>query len=475
MNSNAAVQQPLVPQGEIVNDIHSRLNPTLVKNKVVPNDLSQLVAAIKYARNSKQRICIAGGRHAMGGQQFLNSGYLLDMTAMKHILRFDDINGLVEVESGIFWPDLIDYLQKAQSGRTFQWAIAQKQTGCDRLSVGGAIAANVHGRGLTRPPIVDDVEDFTIVLHDGQVIKCDRLNNRELFSLVIGGYGLFGVVTSVTLRLVQRTILQRSVEIADVNDVVTKLEMRANSGATYGDFQFAIDEKSCDFLTTGILSTYAPVQTAAVVAGNKLLSPGEWRHLLHLAHTDKSAAFDKYAGHYLSTNGQLYWSDTFQLATYIEDYHHQLDADLSDGVAATELISEFYVPRNQLGTFLHGAAQLLRDQQANVIYGTVRLIEKDKQSFLAWAKERWACIVFNLHVEHTVQGIAAARRSFSDLTQLAIQCGGSYYLTYHRFASREQLIGCYPQMPQFFHYKAKYDPSLLFSSDWYEHCRNLLM
>jgi FAD/FMN-containing dehydrogenase len=411
----------------------------------------------------------------MGGQQFLSRGLLLDMTALKKVLRFDETNGLVEVESGIFWPELIDYLKMAQSGRKLQWAIAQKQTGGDSLSVGGALAANIHGRGLARPPIVDDIEDFTIAMHDGQVIKCDRNNNSELFSLVIGGYGLFGVVTSVTLRLMPRTILRRTVEIADASEAVDKLEMRANSGATYGDFQFAIDDKSRDFLVKGILSTYAPVETTDVVTGNKLLSIEDWRRLLYLAHTNKSVAFDKYSSHYLSTNGQLYWSDTFQLATYVEDYHHQLNANLSGGAPATELISELYVPRSQLSTFLENAAKMLREQQANVIYGTVRLIEKDNQSFLAWATQRWACIVFNLHVEHTSDGLDAARRSFSNLIDLAIQCGGSYYLTYHRFASRRQLIDCYPQMPQFLRYKVKYDPDTLFNSDWHEHYRGLLI
>jgi FAD/FMN-containing dehydrogenase len=102
------------------------------------------------------------------------------------------------------------------------------------------------------------------------------------------------------------------------------------------------------------------------------------------------------------------------------------------------------------------------------------LIEKDEESFLAWAKERWACIVFNLHVEHTVRGIEAARRTFARLIDLAIKFGGSYYLTYHRFASKEQLLHCYPQMPDFVGHKEEHDPGNIFSSDWYEHYRKLI-
>ena len=39
-----------------------------------------------------------------------------------------------------------------------------------------------------------------------------------------------------------------------------------------------------------------------------------------------------------------------------------------------------------------------------MIYGTVRLIERDDETVLAWAREPWACIIFNLHVDHTPAG-----------------------------------------------------------------------
>jgi FAD/FMN-containing dehydrogenase len=455
-----------------VNDVHSQLNPTVVKARILPGNESSLVDTIKKAYSDREQICIAGGRHSMGGQQFLDAGVLLDMTDLKNVLQFDSTSGLIEVESGTLWPDLIAYLRREQVGREIQWTIAQKQTGCDQLSIGGALASNIHGRGLSRPPIVDDVESFRIVLHDGQVISCDRRTNSELFSLVIGGYGLFGVILSVTLRLVPRTVLRRTVELVDADDIIAKLDERVRDGAAYGDFQFSIDDRSVDFLNMGILSTYEPVEEQDVVSDNRLLSTEDWRQLLFLAHTDKSAAFAKYAQHYLGTNGQLYWSDTFQLATYLEDYHSHLDASMPASAPGTELISEFYVPREALSSFLRNAAELLRDREANVIYGTVRLIETDNQSFLAWAKQRWACIVLNLHVEHSSAGIAAVKRCFSELIELAIQFGGSYYLTYHRFASRRQLLTCYPEFPQFLQEKAKYDPRGLFSSNWYRHCQH---
>ena len=75
---------------------------------------------------------------------------------------------------------------------TQSWAIRQKQTGVDAVSLGGSISANAHGRGLLMQPIGDDIEELTVIDARGEVVVCSRAVNAELFSLAIGGYGLFG-------------------------------------------------------------------------------------------------------------------------------------------------------------------------------------------------------------------------------------------------------------------------------------------
>src|SRR3546814_4481026 len=90
------------------------------------------------------------------------------------------------------------------------------------------------------------------------------------------------------------------------------------------------------------------------------------------------------------------------------------------------MITELYVPRSRLADFLGAAADGLRRRRAQVVYGTVRLVERDDDSLLAWAREPWACVVFNLHVRHDAAGLAAAADSFRALIDLALARGGSY-------------------------------------------------
>ena len=377
------------------------------------------------------------------------------------------------MEAGIQWPELVRYLVEVQDGEREQWGIAQKQTGADRLTIGGALSANVHGRGLRMKPFVADVQSFTLVDADGEFQTCSRRSNAELFRLAVGGYGLFGVIYSVKLHLTRRQKLRRVVKVIDVADLPAMFEQRIREGFLYGDFQFAIDPKSDDFLRKGVFSCYQPVaQETPMPEVSRQLDEKDWSQLVHLAHVDKSRAFEHYAAHYLATDGQVYWSDLHQLSVYVDGYHDAV-SHRCGGSSASEMITELYVPRAALPAFMASTAKALREEDASVIYGTIRLIEKDDETFLPWAKESYACVIFNLHVEHTALGLLDAARSFRRLIDIALGFGGSFYLTYHRWATAEQVAAAYPQFEQFLWSKRAHDPEERFVSDWYRHYKML--
>lgn len=460
--------------GALVNDIHSQLNATRVARIIRPRTENDLRSTVLTALSERKSISIAGGRHAMGGQQFGEGSILIDMTAMNQVLAFDAEQGIVEVEAGIEWPQLIEHLTRSQEGGQKQWGIVQKQTGADRLSIGGALASNVHGRGLTLKPIIDQVDSFTLMNHAGEMLRCSRDQNSELFRLVIGGYGLFGIVTSIRLRLWERKKVQRIVEIRDSKNIMQSFEQRIADGYLYGDFQFATDSNRDSFLRRGVFSCYRPVDPATPLTEHPTrFHPEDWARLTYYSHKYKRRAFDVYTRRYLATSGQVYWADSQLSGAYVDNYHQELDRKLGAKVKATEMITEIYVPRDSLFDFLEQARIELRKQEANVIYGTIRLIEKDEESFLRWAREPFACVIFNLHVTHDSVGLESAGRAFRSLIDLGIQHAGSYYLTYHRFATRQQVEACYPQLSEFLQMKLKHDPDEVFQSEWYRHYKKM--
>ncbi|MEN8680237.1 MAG: FAD-binding oxidoreductase [Akkermansiaceae bacterium] len=458
----------------ILNDKHSKLNATTVAEVLTPNSEAGVIAAIREAAKKGARISICGGRHAMGGQQFGTDTVLLNLCDLRSLGEVDRERGLVEVGAGMMWPELIEGLHFQQAGRSPVWSIRQKQTGADDLTLGGSLAANIHGRGLRMKPIIEDVEAFTLIDGSGERHRCSRSENEELFRLAIGGYGCFGVITSVQLRLVLRTKLERLVEIATIDRVIPALAKRAAEGCLYGDFQFSIDENSGAFLNEGVLSSYRPVDPETVMPEVRMdLVGDDWEELIYLAHHDRAKVFEVYSQFYLKSHKSLYWSDTHQLSVYLEDYHAKLDHDCGAKVPASEMISELYVPREHLAAFMKAAGDELRSRKVPVIYGTVRLIQRDEESFLAWARESFACVIFNLHTEHDEPGIARSSGAFRALIDLALEFGGSYYLTYHRWARIDQVIRAHPRMSEFLERKEYYDPGGRFQSNWWRHHRDL--
>ena len=462
------------PSGVIVNDVHSQLNATRVHRIVQPGTLDAVRDALRAARREGRAVCIGGGRHAMGSQAFATDGIMIDIRQLNRVLAFDAERGLMEVESGMQWPQLLAELTSVQRGHEKQWGFSQKQTGADRLTMGGCLSANVHGRGLTLPPFIGDVESFTLLDARGELLKCSRTENADLFRLTIGGYGLFGLIYSVTLRLVPRRKVQRIVEVRNIDGISAAFADRIRDGFLYGDFQYSIDTDSDGFLRQGVFSCYRPVPDLTPIPEvQKELAETDWTDLLYLAHASKADAFKRYAGYYLTTNGQVYWSDEHQMSIYPDNYHVSIDRQLKAEHKATEAITEIYCEREALERFMADVREDARRNKVEIIYGTIRLIEQDTESFLAWAKKSYACVIFNLHVVHTPEGIHHAAEAFRRLIDIGIKYGGSYYPTYHKYATRQQVETCYPQFPEFLKLKRKYDAAEVFQSDWYRHYRKM--
>ena len=310
----------------VVNDVHSQLNATRVAAILQPRTIDELCDVVRGAHRSGRAVSIAGGRHAMGGQQFGESTTLIDTRALDRVLDFDSERGIVTVEGGIEWPALIAHLNEVQVGRERQWGIYQKQTGADRLSLAGALSCNAHGRGLTLGPIVQQVESFDLVGPDGEVHLCSRTRNADLFRLAIGGYGLFGVIARVQLRLRPRVKVRRVVVLGETIDIEARFEERIRDGYLYGDYQFATDATRDSFLARGVFSCYQPVPDDTPLTEHPTrFNPEDWARLTFYSHKYKRRAFEVYTTRYLRTSDQIYWADSQLSAAYVDNYHADLD------------------------------------------------------------------------------------------------------------------------------------------------------
>jgi len=121
----------------------------------------------------------------------IRSSLSFDPARLDRVLRVDATRALVEVQSGASWKDLAAHLRPGDA------QARETRTTC--ATIGESVARNAAGPDGR--PTVSHVESFTMVTPDGQLRRIDRISNPSLFSLVVGGHGLFGVLYSVTLRI----------------------------------------------------------------------------------------------------------------------------------------------------------------------------------------------------------------------------------------------------------------------------------
>jgi FAD/FMN-containing dehydrogenase len=409
-----------------VNDVHSGLNKTLVAKIERPPAADRLREVIVAAREARLPVSIGGGRHAMGGQQFGRATIHVDMTGLDRVIDFDRESGEVEVESGIQWPQLVDWLEKEQGTGSRPWGIVQRQTGADRVCVGGALAANAHGRGFAKKPIVEDVLAFTLMNPSGELLRCSRTENSDLFRLAVGGYGLFGPMTTVRLKLGPRRRVERVTDTVETKDLARHFDERIADGFVSGDLQLTTDLNSEAALREGISVCDRPVADDA-------------------------------------PNGS---SSSSSRPTR--------DPDESDEPPnSSEMITEICVPRGELLVFLEEVRADFLEHDVTPVRGMVRLIERDDETYLPWAKDRFACVTFGLRVDHDRRGLKKAPDDFRRLIDRGLERGGGYYLAYHRWAARRQVLAGYPELPEFLRLKQEHDPEERFQSEWYRHYRTM--
>ena len=115
-----------VQKGLLVNDVQTGLNPTWVTSISRPTSVAEVQSLVKDCSKHSRAISVSGSRHAAGGQQFATKSVLLDMRAMNRVIGLDDKSGVLQVESGIEWPELIQGYLSLQKGNV-SWGIRQKQ------------------------------------------------------------------------------------------------------------------------------------------------------------------------------------------------------------------------------------------------------------------------------------------------------------------------------------------------------------
>ena len=160
-----------------------------------PRDGDGLATALAQADARGVTVCPRGGGNSYGDAAILQGGLLLDCLAADRILEWDATTGVATVEPGVTIADL--WRRVLPTG----WR-PPVVPGRGGVMVGGAAAANVHGKNNWRAgSFGDHILRFELALPTGERLTCSRDSHPDLFHAAIGGMGLLGVFTRLTLQM----------------------------------------------------------------------------------------------------------------------------------------------------------------------------------------------------------------------------------------------------------------------------------
>jgi decaprenylphospho-beta-D-ribofuranose 2-oxidase len=160
-----------------------------------PESTDEILPVFETAHQTGLTVTLRGAGRSYNDAALNGGGIVLDTRRLNHILAWDPASGLVTAEPGVtlqqlwqavlpdgWWPPVV--------------------SGTMTTSLGGCLGTNIHGKNNYRKGTIGEhVAEFTALLPSGAEVVCSPKKNGDLFRAMIGGLGLLGVFTSITLQM----------------------------------------------------------------------------------------------------------------------------------------------------------------------------------------------------------------------------------------------------------------------------------
>ena len=192
-----------------------------IKSKVLNFDRCSTLKDIVKSHNG---LIVYGNGRSYGDSAL--SQNIIKAKYYNYFLNFDKKKGLLHVQAGVILSEIID------SFVPMGWFLSVTP-GTKQITIGGAIASDVHGKNHhLKGCFSESVEAFKLMLPNGEIINCSRLENLELFNATCGGMGLTGVIIDVKMylkKIESKNINQNTIKTSSLKETFQIFEKYSNS------------------------------------------------------------------------------------------------------------------------------------------------------------------------------------------------------------------------------------------------------
>ncbi|HXF83836.1 MAG TPA: FAD-binding oxidoreductase [Anaerolineales bacterium] len=157
--------------------------------------IEDIYEAFRWAKKLGLTVAARGAGISYNDASLNGGGIVLDLSGMNRILEWDPASGLVRCEPGV----TIEQLWKCVEPDGWWPPVV---SGTMKTTLGGCLAMNIHGKNNFQVGTIGEhVLEFTAMLPTGAHITCTPKKNADLFYAMIGGLGMLGIFTSITMQM----------------------------------------------------------------------------------------------------------------------------------------------------------------------------------------------------------------------------------------------------------------------------------
>ena len=460
------IKLPWLQRGGTINDA-SCLNRTPIYGVVQVTEIEDIKKALLLAREGGLKVSIAGVRHSMGGQAFYRNAMVLDMTKFNK-MSLDEEQKILAVQSGATWHDIQNFLHP-------KFAVKAMQS-TDIFTVGGSISVNAHGMDHRAGAMSKTIRSLRVMLPDGSIKKASRTENLDLFKLVIGGYGLFGVILDAEIDVTDNVIYERERRIINYKHFAGIFNKEIANNEQYGLFYGHLSTAPLSFLDQMILYGYKKVDNvqAEIPSLTEVENVKFRRLMLNLAKIGQIGVkwfAEKYIEPRLEacsiSRNQALKEGEACLVSRNEPMHDSVKYLKNNLKNDTDILHEYFIPRDQFVPCIDGMRKILTENNANLLNASVRAVHREDIA-LNYAPTDMFSIVLYINQRTDSLGNDRMRKITENLIDLTIAVGGRFFLPYQLHYTGEQLERSYPKIRSFFAAKKKYDPHSVLTNTFYE-------
>jgi len=417
-----------------------RTNP-VTSSIVTPVNAAAIATVLPPAT---ERIARGLGR-SYGDAAQLDSGAVVALTQLRSVEWVDEAAGVLRVGAGVTIGSLIDRFVP------HGWFVPVTP-GTRNVTVGGAIAADIHGKNHhVDGSWGNHVDEITIAVASGEVVTTSRSHNPELFWATIGGMGLTGIVTEAVIGLTrigsstvvvdtERTndldqLMARMIESdADYPFSVAWVDLLSRGRAVLTQGSFAADG---DHDRPGLIQGRLPtvpipkvVNMASVKAFNEL-----W---FRLAPSSLTTSHESITRFFHPLDAIADWNRLYGTAGFF-----QWQIALPDG--SDDALRE--------------VARRLEAAKAPAFFAVLKRFGPGNEAPLSFPMPGWT-LALDLPAgsDHT-------RRLLDELDEFVVESGGRVYLAKDARMRAELLPAMYPRLDEWRSTRDRFDPDRRFASD----------